>query len=222
MKQTTVAIAVIGALALSACSSNPFSKSGVDAPETVALKNQTLTLSTEFKGEGVKVYYTLLGNVDRVEAIGFAPVWQSQYEHIAELEAKDKLIKFLRGESVTTARKTEVIGKSIERAQDSQLNRFKNTPGAVDFVAEDLEAEKNVKPNPDENSRTNTALRKASINIAQTATSTITVNASGKLLAVAKKEAKVINDGKTYAAVYVWSPKAQEAVRSITSMMDGN
>jgi hypothetical protein len=227
MKQTTVAIAVIGALTLSACSSLPFGlNSGVTPAPVTPVKEERVELSTEFKREGVKVYYTLTGDVDRIEAQGFAQVWQQQYEHVAELEAKEKLIKFLRGESVTSTRKTEVMARAMERAQDNTLNRFKNTDGsALNFVAEDLEKPAAPTPtaataNPDENSRSNTARRMASINNAQVATSTITVTAAGRLTAVAKVSGKVVDDGKLYVGTYAWSPKNQNAARTITNLMD--
>jgi len=233
MKQTTVAIAVIGALGLSACSSLPFGLNAGPTPSAVtAVKEERVELSTEFKREGVKVYYTLTGDVERVEAQGFAQVWQQQYEHVAELEAKEKLIKFLRGESVTSTRKTEVMARAMERAQDNTLNRFKNTDGsALNFVAEDLERPEGAPSAPlnpnaptvngDENTRSNTARRMASINNAQVATSTITVTAAGRLIAVGKTSGKVVDDGKTYVAVYTWTPKNQVAVRTITNLMDG-
>lgn len=182
-----------------------------------------MRLSTDFKREGIRVYYDWRGEVEKVEAFGYAEVWRRGFEVAAEADAKDKLIKFLRGESVTTERKTKIIYKSLERAQDNTLNKFRTLDGTVNTVAEDLEKEEskaNIKPSDDENSRSNTALRKASINAAQEVTSNITVTSSGRLTAVYKEKSGVIDDGKTYSAVYVWTPKAQSAARQITDIMD--
>lgn len=224
MKRSNLALAVVVAMTLSACGSmNPFKSSdGVTPSKVEAVKDQTASLSTEFKREGVTVYYTLGGDVDRIESKGFAEVWRGNYEHVAEAEAKEKLVKFLRGETVSSTRKTQVIAKSIERAQDNTLNKFKSTEGSVNTatVAEDIEKESAEAPSQEENSRSNTALRKNSVNNAQIVTSTITVTSAGRLTAVRKLSGQVVNDGKLYIGTYVWTPKDQAAARSIVRMMD--
>lgn len=219
MKKTSLSIAVVLALCLSACSS--FKSSGIDPGEVSSVKDRTANLSTEFKREGVKVYYTWSGDVDRIEAKGFAEVWRGNYEHVAELEAKEKLVKFLRGETVSSTRKTQIIAKSIERAQDNTLNKFKSVDGTINTTAESIEAEDAEKSNAqEENSKSNTALRKNSINNAQIVTSTITVTSSGRLSAIYKLSGDVVNDGKLYVGTYVWTPKEQKAARDIVRMMD--
>lgn len=217
---SSLTLVTIAALALSACSTPKLFSSnneGVNAPKVEAVLEKTASLSTEFKREGVKIYYTWSGDVDRIEAKGFANVWTGEFEHVAELQAKEKIVKFLRGETVTSSRKTQVIAKSLERAQDNTLNKFKSVDGSVNTTAEEIEKEAGDK---EENSRTNTALRKASINNAQIVTSTLTVSSAGRLTAVRKISGEVVNDGKVYVATYMWSPRDQKAARSIANMMD--
>lgn len=223
MKKTSLSIAVMLALSLSACST--FKSAGIDPGEVSSVKDQTANLSTEFKREGVKVYYTWSGNVDRIEAKGFAEVWRGNYEHVAELEAKEKLVKFLRGESVSSTRKTQIIAKSLERAQDNTLNKFKSLDGTIANTAESIELEEAEKkadtPNTsEENSKSNTALRKTSVNNAQIVTSNITVTSSGRLTAIYKLSGAVVNDGKVYIGTYIWTPKDQKAARDIARLMD--
>lgn len=216
----SLSLTVVATLSLTACSSTKLFSSnneGVNAPKVEAVTEKTASLSTEFKREGVKIYYTWSGEVDRIEAKGFADVWKGEFEQVAELQAKEKILKFLRGETVTSTRKTQVIAKSLERAQDNTLNKFKSVDGIVNTTAEEIEKEASDK---EENSRSNTALRKASINNAQIVTSTITVTSKGSLSAVRKISGEVVNDGKIYVATYMWSPKDQKAARSIASMMD--
>ena len=217
---SSLTLAVVAALALSACSTPKLfgsNNEGVNAPKVEAVLEKTASLSTEFKREGVKIYYTWSGDVDRIEAKGFANVWTGEFEHVAELQAKEKIVKFLRGETVTSSRKTQVIAKSLERAQDNTLNKFKSVDGSVNTTAEEIEKEAGDK---EENSRTNTALRKASINNAQIVTSTLTVSSAGRLTAVRKISGEIVNDGKIYVATYMWSPRDQKAARSIANMMD--
>ena len=223
MKRLQLAIAIAGVLNLTACGTTKLfgSNDGVAPSEVVAVKEQTAQLSTEFKREGIKVFYSWGGDVDRIETKGFAPVWQGNYEHVAELEAKEKLVKFLHGETVSSTRKTAVIAKALERAQDNTLNKFKSVDGTIETVAEELEtaAKTPKESSADENSRSNSALRKASINNAQTVTSNITSSASGRLTAVYKKSGEVTNDGKIYVGTYVWTVKDQAAARKIVNLM---
>jgi hypothetical protein len=214
MKRTLIALTIVGLIA--GCSSSKYNLKAEDTN----VKEQRL--STDFKREGVRVTYSFMGDVEKIEAFGYASVWKGQYRIAAEADAKDKMIKFLRGETVDTQRMTRVIAKSIERSQDNMLNKTKTVDGTVNVVDTDLENEDMKQPqlSNDENSKTNTALRKAAINNAEIVTSTITVTARGKLTAVRKDRGFVSEDGKTYNAIYVWTPKDQQAARYITGLMD--
>jgi len=219
MKKTAIVLAVAAAVAITGCSSFTSNKSaGVDPGEVRAVKDTRL--STDFEREGIRVTYTLLGEVEKIEAFGYADVWRANFRHVAEADAKDKLVKFLRGETVSTTRMTRVIAKSIERSQDNTINKFKTVDGTINFSEQDLEREDATANTGEENSRRNTALRKDSVNNAQIVTSTITVSAKGRLSAVYKQSGDVIDDGKTYRVVYAWTPKGQRAARSITNQMD--
>lgn len=181
---------------------------------------QSQSLSTEFRREGVMIYYKSSGQVDRVVAKGYAPVWQQQYEHVAELEAKEKLVKFLRGESVSSSRKTTVITKSLERARDANSNKTTTSDGTIATVAEDLEGDTTSNSKQEQNSTAASQARNTAINNAQTVTSTLTVTAIGRLNAVRKVNGEIIENGKTYVSTYLWTPVDQDGAKSITRMMD--
>lgn len=220
-------IAILSAVLLTTSGCSMLQKApspGNEPPSDAATPVKDQRLSTDFKREGIKVHYTLLGAVSKVEAFGYADVWKRGYEVAAEADAKDKLIKFLRGESVSSERKTKIIAKSLERSQDNTLNKYRTVDGSLNSVAEDIEKEElkaNIKPSEDENSRTNSALRKASTNTAQEVSNTITVTASGRLTAIYKDKSGILEEGKVYTAVYVWTPKDQATARFITNTMDG-
>lgn len=219
MKKSLLVLSLAAILA-TGCSSTKLA--GVNPGEVTSVKDERL--STDFKREGVRVTYKFSGEVEKIEAFGYAPVWRGEYQIVAEADAKEKLVKFLRGETVDSTRMTRVIAKSIERSQDNTLNKFRTVDGTINVSDADIEKEEsqaNVNPSSEENSKSNTALRKASVNNARVVTSTITVTAKGRLSAVRKDRGGAIEDGKTYMAVYVWTPKDQNAARSITNMMDG-
>jgi len=213
MKRTLIALAMVSIIA--GCSST---KQTVKLDD-VNVKEQRL--ATDFRREGIRVTYSFTGDVEKIEAFGYAPVWRGEYRVAAEADAKDKLVKFLRGETVDTQRMTRVIAKSIERSQDNMLNRTKTVDGAIVIADTDIELD-TTKPQAsnDENSKENTALRKASINNARIVTSTIVVSAQGRLSGVYKEKGFVAEDGKTYNATYVWTPKMQQSARFISTIMD--
>ena len=214
MKKTLIALTVVALIA--GCSST---KQSIKLDD-VNVKEQRL--ATDFKREGIRVTYSLGGDVDKIEAFGYAPVWRGEYRIVAEADAKDKLIKFLRGETVDTQRMTRVVAKSIERSQDNMLNKTKTVDGAIVIADTDIESDlaKEPQASNDENSKENTALRKASINNARIVTSTIVVSAQGRLSGVYKEKGFTSEDGKTYNAIYVWTPKMQQSARFISTMMD--
>lgn len=216
MKKTLIAL---WALAIVGCSTTKVA--GINPGDVSPVKEQRL--STDFKREGVRVTYTLGGEVEKIESFGYAEVWRGQYRIVAEADAKDKLIKFLRGETVDTQRMTKTIAKSIERSQDNTLNKFRTVEGTINTTDIEIDEDENKqanKPGDEENSKSNSALRKASINNAMQVVSTITVSSSGRIAAVYKERGNVIEDGKTYRAVYIWTPKQQDAARYITNIMD--
>lgn len=215
MKKTAIALSLLALLA-TGCSSN---KNLLKADDT-DVKEQRL--ATDFTRQGIRVTYTFGGDVEKIEAYGYADVWRGQYRTVAEADAKDKLIKFLRGETVDSQKMTRVIAKSIERSQDNMLNKTKTVDGTIVVQDTDIENETQSQPQAsnDENSKENTALRKASVNNAQIVTSTVLVSSRGRLNAVYKEKGYSADDGKTYTVVYAWSPKMQKSARYISTMMD--
>ena len=241
MKKSLIALAVAGALGLTGCAGNGLVKGDTNAPKTVdkvdlptPIKEERL--ATEFKREGIKITYSGDG-IDKIEAWGYADVWKKEYGHLAEADAKEKLVKFIRGESVSSERQTKIIAKALELAEDKTLaaNSTRQADGTVlTPPAEDLEKKetegtdiklaslKDLKdPNQTESNKTDSAKRKANIENAQWITSTILIKAQGSLRAVRFDRDGSMNDGKTYYAVYVWSPRDQSAARSVAAQMDG-
>jgi len=201
----------------------------VDLPSK--LKEERLV--TEFKEQGIRVYYSGEA-IEKVEAYGYAEVWQQQYRHVAELDAKEKLVKFLRGESVSSDRKTKVIAKALELAEDNTLagNTTRTAEGHTvtpDATALEAKADSDAKieavkiddPTQTESKKSDVAKRKANIENLQVATSLVSVTASGSLRGVHVTAEGSQNDGKTFYAIYTWTPRDNAAVQSITAAMDG-
>lgn len=217
MKKTALAMALVAALGLSACSSTK-TAGGLNPPSDSQVAVKDTQISTDFKDEGIKVYYTLMGNLDRIEVYGMAPSWRGNVDIIAEADAMDKLVKFVHGKTVSSERRVKIMTKTLDRARDNTLNKFKTVDGTVAFNAADVE---NDMPtgSGEESSKDNTSRRIAD-RVENTLVNTVnTITARGRLTGVRKIGDRVVADGKIYVAVYQWSEKDQATSEFIRSKM---
>jgi hypothetical protein len=203
MKHKFKLILLVAALSMSGCSS-------VKLNEPSSIKDTKL--ATNFTDEGVKIYYTFTGKLEKIEVYGQADAWKGNVESLAEADALAKLVKFVYGNDVSTNRKVNIIGKAIENAEDST-----NTD-TITSDSKELESELRNKPN---NSNSSNAKRTAKI-VNETVTDTVTsMKSQGKLVGVRKANDYQKNNGKTYVAVYVWSEKDQAISENIRKRMMG-
>ncbi len=169
----------------------------------VAIADQRLA-SSEFKSQGIKLYYGLFGNVEAIETTGYAPVWGNSMNaaresyRMAELEAKKSLSDFIDKETVTSTTSVRMISNNLEHAQDNNTNKFANNkaPG-LDSVDTDT----------NNSSRENTAIRNNAVKIASQLNTTITTQNRGILGGLYLIDAKVIDDGKAVKVVMRWDKK---------------
>ena len=201
MKKTALALSVVALLGLTACSSTK--NIGMNPPSETTTAVKDTTISTDFKDQGIKIYYTLMGNLDRIEVYGIAPAWKGNVDVLAEMDAKEKLIKFIHGESVSSERRSRIIARSLDRAQDNTSNRFKSADGSANFDAADLEKMDGNESRDNNSTRTASRLENTLVN------TVTTITASGRLTGVRKVRDGRMQDGKFYVAVYQWSEKDQ-------------
>jgi len=223
MNKTLVALAVTTSLGLSACGSFKSSPgpTGLNQPSDAQVAVKDTKISTEFRDEGIKIYYTLTGNLDRIEVIGVAPAWKGNADVIAELNAMDKLVKFVHGQTVSTDRRTKIMARAIDRARDNTVNRFRTNDQTLNFTAAELENDNAVlsMPGGDERSQNNTSRRIAD-RVENTLTETVTsITAKGRLTGVRKIGDRVLDDGRTYVAIFQWSEKDQATSELIRNRM---
>jgi hypothetical protein len=217
MNKTALALALAATLGLSACSSTK-TTGGLNPPSDSQVAVKDTQISTDFKDQGIKIYYTLLGNLDRIEVYGMAPAWKGNVDIIAEADAMDKLVKFVHGQTVSSERRVKIMSKTLDRARDNTLNRFKSTDGSLSFNAADIE---NDMPNNsgEESSKDNTSRRVAD-RVENTLVNTVnTITAKGRLTGVRKIGDRVVGDGKIYVAIYQWSEKDQATSEFIRGKM---
>jgi len=227
MKRSILALAVIATLGLTACSSTKTSADVSDRGSAISAGNQQAIseqrLASEFKRQGVKVIYSLTGNLEAIETIGYAPVWGNSQNaareafRVAELEAKKSLNDFINKETIRSTTSVQMISKNLEKAVDNKANNFATNKNrdTVASIASDDEAKADGEVNREEN----TAVRRDALEVATRVNTTITTNNRGILGGLYLVEGDVINDGKTVRVVYRWEVKHQPVRMQIRNMM---
>lgn len=187
-------------------------------PSGSNLKDQSI--ATDFTDEGIKITYTFTGKLQSIEVFGQAEAWRGNVEAIAEADAMAKLTKFVNGQNVSTERRIKIIGKSIEDARDSKLDKFKSQDGTINVTDKQIEYEPMVEKSQ-QSSQDNSTLRNAKA-INETIVTTITsITSKGRLTGVRKIRDIQRNEGRVYVAVYVWSDKDQATSDFIRNRMQG-
>ena len=224
MKTKLVALAVSSVL-LTGCGMSNLNPFGEDRDYTVsqpgdnttAVKDQTVAV---VNNEGIKIYYTLMGNLDRIEVYGMADAWKGDgqtLEILAEADAKERLVKYLYDNQVNSTRSVEVIAKTLDKARDDALNRVENglaPQSVVTFDEEATEAEVVAQPSNDNTSR------RVAERIEETKVTALTkITAGGALRGMRKISSETRNNGRTYVAVYQWSEKDQDVANEIRRKM---
>lgn len=207
MKRTIISLTILASLGLVGCSSFG-SKTKAEAPivpQEWKTPVKDATLSVDFRDDGIKVYYTMFGKLEKIEVYGMAPAWKSNVTILAEADAMSKLVKFVHGKEVTSNEVTKILGKAIEKSQDGYSN---------DFDSKELIAD-----NAPSSRKTNSALRNASV-VNETLVNTVTtITSRGRLTGVRKVNDMIRDNGKMYVAVYQWTHKDQATSEYLRKMM---
>ena len=221
MKQRILVVALtVAVLGMTACSSTPSFNANSGGQ---AISDQRVATS-EFKRQGVKVIYSLTGEVEAIEVTGYAAVWGNSQNavresyRVAELEAKKSLNDFINKETITSSVSVKMISQNLEHANDQKTNKFSSNKSESDelvAVDADTPASKNGENNQDEN----TATRNDALKIASRVSTTITTQNRGILGGLYLVEGSVINDGKNVQAVYRWDKKHNASRLQVRNMM---
>lgn len=229
MNKSVLAVAILS-MGLAACSSTKVAdvKPGVAIPTGPQQAISEQRLQNDFKRQGVRVIYTLRGEIEALEATGYAPVWGNSQNaareafRVAELEAKKSMNDFINNETIKTAVSVEMISRNLERARDNKTNNFATNRNrdVVASESNDDEVTGNKSENKAENNKMeNTAIRNDALNIASRVSTNITIRNQGILGGLYLVEGDVINDGKNVRVVYRWDQKHTQTRLTIRSMM---
>jgi hypothetical protein len=206
------------------------SKQGQKLSETVGGEIKERRLSTDFTDEGIKITYTITGDLKILEVSGQADAWKTNVAVLAEADAMAKLTKYIYGKDVSTSQRVQVIGKSMEKFNDNLIKsvyKGDEVPTFIDKKIEDeIGKERKVNLNlPDANAndlknQDLTRYQREAKVVNDTTIDTLTkISSAGKLQGVRKVRDYVKDDGKTYVAVYVWSDNDIETINYIRQKM---
>ena len=226
MKKKIVVTAIsLALLQLTGCSSTK-PTAGVNPGQSAvtAISEQRLAAS-EFKRQGVKIYYTLGGSIEAIEATGYAPVWGNSENaaresyRVAELEAKKALNDFINKETITSTVSVKMISQNLEQARDKKTNNFSsNRAGNSDelvAIDEEVDREKNVQNTRDEN----VAVRNDALKVSSQVNTTITNTNQGILGGLYMVDSQAINNGKNVRVVMRWDRKHEDIRLQVRGMM---
>ena len=225
MKKKIMVTAIsLALLQMTGCSSTKID-SGINpgSSATTAISEQRVATS-EFKRQGIKIYYTLTGGLEAIEATGYAPVWGNSENalresfRVAELEAKKSLNDFINKETITSTTSVKMISQNLEQARDQKTNRFSsNKAGSDELVAVDetVDREKNMQATRDEN----TAVRNDALKISSIVNTTITNTNQGILGGLYMVDGQAINSGKNVRVVMRWDRKHEDIRLQVRGLM---
>lgn len=211
MKGTKILAIALAATFVTGCSSiNPFSSN-----EQTGVKDTTV--NTDFQDDGVRVSYSLFGELESIEVIGVSESWKRQRDVIAEHDAKEKLVKFIYGEDFKTNTTTRVIAKSLDIARDAVQSG--TAPENIDLTEDDIKQE--MVTEGDVSSTTDSDVSKR---ITQTVENTIVETTTdqrsgGRLVGFTKRNQEFREDGKVYVATYRWDKDDEQARVDIIKSM---
>ena len=222
---------VASAALLSACASKPklVDSANTEAPPTASgpsasqtLKDQRVAL--DFKDRGVEITYTTGGKLQRVSVWGVAPAWKPNYDILAEIDAKNKLVRFVHGEQVDSTSRQALISRSIDKVTDKAESQVSKVTAQEPDAAENRFDSASLFDKNSSDATNNPPTNVESIRAARTieesllrATSSIV--ASGRLVGVVKTQDARSQDGRFYHAKYEWSDETQGASRHMRSEM---
>lgn len=217
MKQTVLTLAVLATLGLGACSSTKVTdvRPGTNIPPGTQQAISEQRVENDFKRQGVKIIYSLTGELQAIETTGYAPVWGNSQNairesyRVAELEAKKSLNDFINKEVIASTTSVTMISKNLEKARDNKTNNFSTNRGrdTVAGIAVDEDVENDAQAKGEVNREENTAVRNDALAIASKVQTTIRIRNQGILSGLYLVEGNVINDGKNVRVVYRWDQK---------------
>ena len=229
MKQTVLTLAVLATLGLGACSSTKVADvqpgTNISAGPQQAISEQRL--QNDFKRQGIRIIYSLSGELEAIEATGYAPVWGNSQSsareafRAAELEAKKQINDFINHEVITSTTSIAMISNNLEKANDNKTNNISTNRNrdSVSGTTTDMEVLGDGGTGSETTKAENVAVRNDALAIASVLKTNINIRNQGILGGLYLVEGDVINSGKNVRAVYRWDAKHNKVRPQMRNLM---
>jgi hypothetical protein len=223
MNKHILALAVVAALGVSGCSSTkpPAGTADLPPPTDARTAVKDRVVAAHFRDRGIEVHYSMMGKLEKVVVWGVAPAWKANYEILAEMDAKTKLVKFVHGETISNEIRAEIISRGMDRARDNTLNRFdSNTSQDADFSFDAAQIEAEIQRGAPADTGDDNTSRRIADRVERTMLNTVqTLTSSGRLAGVIKVDDGRSRDGRHYFAKYEWSDRTQDTGQHLRGRM---
>ena len=177
----------------------------------------------EFKRLGLRLIHSPMGQIEAIEATGYAPVWSAsqnairEANRVAELEAKKIINDFINDETITSGVTVTMISRNIEKAVDWKNVTNLERDASVSALTTDQEVDIPLTSAGETNSVDSN--RSDAVKIASELKTTITVNNKGILGGLYLVTSEVVDGGKSVRATYRWDRRGAQDRREIRDLM---
>jgi hypothetical protein len=177
----------------------------------------------EFKRLGLRLIHSPMGQIEAIEATGYAPVWSAsqnairEANRVAELEAKKIINDFINDETITSGVTVTMISRNIEKAVDRKNVTNLERDASVSALTTDQEVDVPLTSAGGTNSVGSN--RSDAVKIASELKTTITANNKGILGGLYLVNSEVVDGGKSVRATYRWDRRGAQDRREIRDLM---
>jgi hypothetical protein len=224
MKLTLIAAAMALAFVSGCANKGTPVSGGTDVNPGLQQAISEQRVASDFKRQGIRVIYSLTGELEAIESVGYAPVRGNSQNairesyRVAELEAKKAMNDFINKEIITSTVSVAMVSRNLENARDNKVNNFSTNRGRDNVVSETSD-EDLLNEGQASGQETNTATRNDAINIASRVRTNITIRNTGILGGMYLVEGEVINSGRTVRAVYRWDRRHNAVRGNVRNLM---
>jgi len=202
----------------------PSAKAEEAARSTVAdTKAAETRAALDYKRLGLRLIHSPTGQIEAIEATGYAPILSSsqsavrEAHRVAELEAKKSVNDFINDETITSGVTVTMISRNIDKSADRRNTANLERDAAVSALTTDQEVDTPLS-NVGGTSSTDST-RSEAAKIASELKTTITSNNRGILNGLYLVNSEVIDGGKNVRATYRWDRRGDTARREVRELM---
>ena len=191
-----------------------------NAPDARASETRA---ALDYKRLGLRLIHSPTGQIEALEATGYAPILSLSQSaireayRVAELEAKKSVNDFINDETITSGVTVTMISRNIDKSIDKRDTANLERDDTVEALTTDEEVDS---PLANTKGTSSTDLKRSdAVKIATELKTTITLNNKGILSGLYLVSSEIVDDGKNVRATYRWDRQGNQAKRQLRDVM---